>query len=159
MKTLIIYDSAYGNTEKIAQAVAESIRSQVTLVRIGEKDMELLKGVELLIVGSPTQKFQPTEAIKAYLNNLQKRTLNGVMVAAFDTRLDMDTVKNSTFRWMLNTGGFAARKIARKLVKKGGRLIAQPEGFIVLEMEGPLKDGELERAGEWGKKILALVST
>ena len=48
---------------------------------------------------------------------------------------------------------YAAERIAKDLVKKGGRLVAEPEGFIVENKEGPLKQGELERASKWAKEM------
>ena len=49
---------------------------------------------------------------------------------------------------------YAAERIARELTKKGGRLVAEPEGFIVEQKEGPLKQGELERADHWAKAMM-----
>jgi len=49
--------------------------------------------------------------------------------------------------------GYASKPIAYKLEKKGGTLIISPEGFFVKESEGPLKDGDLERAVDWTKLI------
>jgi hypothetical protein len=50
---------------------------------------------------------------------------------------------------MMKTFGYASKPIADSLVKKGATLAAQPEGFYVADSEGPLKDGELERASNW----------
>jgi hypothetical protein len=69
-------------------------------------------------------------------------------VAAFDTRLTW---------WWLRLFGFAAPKIAMTLKKKGGTLIGTPEGFFVTGGEGPLQDGEVERAAAWAREIAALV--
>jgi hypothetical protein len=49
----------------------------------------------------------------------------------------------------------AAERIAKALAKKGGRLVAELEGFIVEQKEGPLKQGELERASNWAKAMRA----
>ena len=54
--------------------------------------------------------------------------------------------------------GYAAEPIADRLQKKGGVLAVPPEAFYVSETEGPLLEGELERAGEWAKQILATLS-
>jgi flavodoxin I len=51
--------------------------------------------------------------------------------------------------------GYAAPKIAKSLIAKGGRQVAPPEGFIVLDKEGPLRDGELERAAAWARDVVA----
>jgi len=65
-------------------------------------------------------------------------------VAAFDTRL--------TTR-LVGIFGYAAARIANSLKRNGGTLIASPEGFFVKGKEGPLKEGELERAARWAKEI------
>jgi hypothetical protein len=56
---------------------------------------------------------------------------------------------------VVHKGGYAAKHIARRLEKAGGSLIVAPEGFYVEGTEGPLKDGEVERAGTWAKRLLA----
>ena len=78
-------------------------------------------------------------------------------VAAFDTRTDMDTL-NGAMRWFgkfLNRLGYAAPKISSSLEAKGGQMVMPPEGFIVKGTEGPLEDGELERAKAWGRQIVS----
>jgi flavodoxin I len=135
MKALVIYDSVYGHTEKIAQAIGEAIGGQV--LQVGEVNPDDLKGFDLLIVGSPTHGGFFTPEIQGLLKALS--ALESVNVAAFDTR-----TKRTIF-------GYAAPRISRSLERNGGNLLAPPEGFLVLGMEGPLKDGELERAAEWAK--------
>jgi flavodoxin len=156
MKTLVIYDSVFGNTEKVARAIAESLglRAPVEVLRPDLVVPEHLAGVDLLVVGSPTRGFRPTEAMAGLLNRLRSKALQGVKVAAFDTRLKADELKSTGLRFLVKTGGYAARRIANKLTKAGGSLIAPPEGFYVEDTEGPLKAGELERASAWGASLL-----
>ena len=72
MKVLIIYDSVYGNTEKIARAVAEAITpfGEVKVLRAGEVKPSELGSIDLLIVGSPTQGGKPTPAIQEFLSKI-----------------------------------------------------------------------------------------
>jgi flavodoxin len=137
MKALVIYDSTYGNTEKIARAIGEAIGGQVRLV--GEVNPANLHGFDLLFIGSPTHGGWFTEGIRDLLK--ASPALEGVSVAVFDTR-----TKKSLF-------GFAAPRISRSLEKNGGKLAAPPEGFIVLGTQGPLLDGELQRAAKWAIDI------
>jgi hypothetical protein len=51
--------------------------------------------------------------------------------------------------------GYAAKPIGKRLQKKGGELAVQPEGFHVGDTEGPLLEGELERAGLWARQVVA----
>ncbi len=133
MNILVLYDSKYGNTEKIAQAIGETIGCQV--VHIGEVNPGTLKGLDLIIIGSPTHGGFPTEDI----HNLSKSNMafHESFVAAFDTR-----TKRTIF-------GYAAPKIAKNFEKNGGKRLVPPEGFFVLGTKGPLADGELERAVHW----------
>ena len=147
MKALIVYDSVYGNTEKIARAIAEAITpsDEVKVLRAGEANPSELASIDLLIVGSPTHAGRPTPAIQDLLNKVPKLSLQGINVAAFDTRIPTKLVR---------VFGYAAGRIANNLKKKGSTLIASPEGFFVTGGQGPLKEGELERAAAWAKGIL-----
>jgi flavodoxin len=153
---LVIYDSVFGNTEKVARAIAESLGSgtAVDILQAGKVNPEQLAGLDLLVVGSPTRGFRPTEAVTELLNGLQAKALNGVKVAAFDTRFKADEIESVGLRFVVKTGGYAAKRIADRMKKAGGDLIAPPEGFYVEDTEGPLKAGELERAAEWARNIL-----
>ncbi len=144
MKTLVVYDSVYGNTEKIAQAIGEAITGEVKVLRVGEVNIPELETFDLLVVGSPTHGGRPTEAMRDLLHELPAAALKGTSVAAFDTRL------TSRFARIF---GYAAGRIAGSLEKHGGALIGSPEGFFVKGTEGPLKDGELDRAADWGRQI------
>jgi flavodoxin I len=142
METLVIYDSTWGNTEKIAQAVGQAIGAKVR--RVGQVSPSDLKGFDLVVVGSPTLGGRPTEAIQALLKAVGS-ALRGVNVAAFDTRL--------TSRWV-RIFSYAAPRMAGSLKEVGATLRGSPEGFFVLGKEGPLKEGELERAALWAKEMV-----
>jgi flavodoxin len=159
MKALVIYDSFFGNTEKIARAVAEGLAqsAEVNAIRVAELPADHLAGVELLVVGSPTRGFNPSPLIKEYLKQLPKGSLQGVRVAAFDTGFSAQKVKeinNFVLNFLVPIFGYAAKPISRQLTGKGGILACDPEGFHVRESEGPLQDGELERAVEWGRRLI-----
>jgi len=159
MKVLIIYDSSFGNTEQIAQAMGHALGSQedVEVLRVGNVKPEQLTGLKLLIVGSPTQGFRPTPAINNLLGRIPMNGLKGVKVAAFDTRISISDIEAPILRFLarLFLFGYAAKPIADRLKKKGGELTIPPEGFYVKGTEGPLKEGELERAADWAKQIMA----
>ena len=144
MKSLIVYDSVYGNTEKIAKSIGDAIAGDVKLLRIGEISHSNLESVDLLIVGSPTHGGRPTPAIQEFLNKVSDSTVRGINVAAFDTRYSTRLVK---------IFGYAAEKISGSLKAKGGTLILPPGGFFVKGRKGPLKEGEIERAARWAKEI------
>ena len=158
MKAMVVYDSIFGNTEQIAQAIGNALGSpkDVEILRVGDVKPEHLTGLDVLIVGSPTRRFRPTSAISNFLKSIPKNGLKGIKVAAFDTRFTMDEIESSIFILpiLVSIFGYAAKPIADKLKKKGGELAIPPEGFFVEGTEGPLKEGELERAADWAKQII-----
>ncbi|RIK37383.1 MAG: hypothetical protein DCC55_24455 [Chloroflexi bacterium] len=156
MNTLVVYDSAYGNTEKVARAIAEAFAPPhaVTVLRAGETNATALESIDLLIVGSPTQGGRPTPAIQEFVNQIPSGALADVNVAAFDTRISAQE-RGIGLRILMRLLGFAAGRIANSLQAKGGRLAAPPEGFIVEDKEGPLREGELERAAGWAVNTMA----
>lgn len=156
MKALVVFDSQYGNTQKIAEAVAIALegKEKVLAIPVGKVKIENILHKDYLIVGSPTQAFRPTRAITQFLKSIPADGLAGIKVAAFDTRMDIKEVDVKILTFFARIFGFAAKSIAGLLVKKGGVLALPPEGFIVNESEGPLKKGEVERAATWARQIL-----
>jgi flavodoxin len=160
MKAMVVYDSAFGNTEKVAQAIGQALGSpeNVEIVRVGNVKSEQLAGLTLLIVGSPTQKFSPLGTITSFLKGMPNNGLKGVKVAAFDTRFpESEIEKVRILAFFVKIFGYAAKPIADRLAKKGGELAVPPEGFYVAGTEGPLLEGEPERAAEWARQIVATV--
>lgn len=147
MKTLVVYDSVHGNTEKIARAIGEAITGDVRVLRVGEVSSPELETFDLLIVGSPTHGGRPTKAIQDFIKKAPVTVFEGTNVAAFDTRIPSRLAR---------IFGYAAGRIARSLKSKGGNLVVPPEGFFVEGTEGPLKEGEVERAAGWAKEIVKI---
>lgn len=158
MKVLIVYDSVFGNTKKIALAIGNSLSSKenVETLRVSDVNPEQLIGLELIIVGSPTRVFKPIKSILNFIDKIPLNGLKGVKVAAFDTRISTPEVNSPLLSIVVKLFGFgyASKPIAYKLKKKGGSLIIRPEGFFVKDYKGLLKDGELERAADWAKLIM-----
>jgi flavodoxin len=155
MKALVIYDSFFGNTEKVAQAIAAALGGppDVEVHRVSEVRMEQLSGLSWLIVGSPTRGFKPSPLIQTFLSNIPADALGSTRVAAFDTRIPLQSMP-----WFLRPiakrAGYADKHIIAALTKKGGELAVPGEGFFVKDSEGPLLEGELERATEWARRLL-----
>ena len=106
MKSLVIYTTMYGNTEKIARAVAQALGAEV--LNVQEAVRQKLQGIELLVVSSPTQAFNMLPAMKTWLKELPDGCLKGMKVAAFDTRLDIKKGKNVILTFMESIFGYAA---------------------------------------------------
>jgi len=149
MKALVVYDSIYGNTEKIAKAIGSVVGGEVRVLRLSEARPSDLASLDLLVVGSPTHSGKQTPSTEEFLSRIPANALKNVRVTSFDTR-------NGTH--LAKLFGYAAGRIAAILEEKGGRLAVPPEGFIVDGKEGPLKKGELERSGLWAKEIVKSLS-
>ncbi len=139
MRTLVIFDSNFGNTQKIAEAIAKELETQA--IPVSKVSTDELKSLDLVIVGSPINAWRPSEKMGKFLANLNKGQLKGIKAAAFDTRVK------------LFIHGDAAKKIAKALENAGAEIIIEPHAFFVKGREGPLFDGEIERASEWAKSI------
>jgi len=157
MRALVVYDSQYGNTEQVAKAIGEGLesRGEVETLHVSQVKPEQLAGLSLLVVGCPTQKFTATGATTRFLKGIPKDGLKGVKVAAFDTRFPQSKIDEiGILAFLVRLFGYAAEPIANRLQKKGGELAVPPEGFFVADTEGPLLEGELERAAAWAQQVI-----
>ncbi|MFO7742789.1 MAG: flavodoxin family protein [Anaerolineae bacterium] len=148
MRSLVVYYSLFGNTQRIAEVIAERLEEEghVRVVGADQLTTSDLDGVDLVVLGSPTHRMNVPETVRPVLERLPKGALQGASVAAFDTSYKMSALL-SRFT--------AVPKLARRLRKLGGTPLVPPETFHVLGREGPPYDGEIERARAWADSILA----
>lgn len=158
MLTVIVYDSSFGNTKRVAQAIESGLGASgtVRVLSAAEAMVQLSERPDLLLVGGPTQRHRMSPPLRAFLDAMPRGNLGGVAAAAFDTRYRMTALLS----------GSAAGDAAGRLRKAGCRMIAPPESFFMArdvppkgekrrhELEG-LEDGELGRAKEWGRAVSA----
>jgi flavodoxin len=153
MKTLIVCFSKFGNTRRIAQAIAETLKQagDAPVISIDQLAASDFEGVDLVVVGSPTHAFTVPEAVRSALATLPSGILVGKSVAAFDT-----TVRPWPLRLMR-----ASPKLLRQLQKLGGNPLAGPRTFFVktskTQQSGEvdlLLEGEIEQARQWAGEIL-----
>jgi flavodoxin len=152
MKTIIIYDSLYGNTHKVAETIGSVLSGKVSVLPISTVTVSDIIKVDLLIVGSPVHGGRPTPAVETFIKNLPANYLKGVKAAAFDTRFAIED-HGIGIRILISIIRYAAERIAKSLKTKGATLVAKPEGFIVDDKKGPLKKGELERVKKWAEGL------
>ena len=173
MKAVIVFESMFGNTRQVARAIADGIsefgEAQVVCVVDGPPRPD--DEIDLLVVGGPThawsmsrpstRKSAPSYAdkpgqdltlepgaatgpgVREWLAQLPRR---GVDAAAFDTRLDKPPMIT----------GRASKAIGRALTKRGARLVARPQSFLV-DNKNHLLPHELDRARDWGREVAAKV--
>jgi flavodoxin len=141
MKALIIFDSNFGNTKKLAETIAEKFGKDTKVLPVSDFSAKELEGIKLLVVGSPVNAWRPTEKIKRFLEGFSEGQLEGIKAASFDTKM-------KSF-----LAGDASKKISRKLKKAGAEIIVDPQAFIVKGSKGPLFEGEIEKAEKWAALI------
>lgn len=143
MKTIVIYDTQFGNTEEVAKAVAGALGGDVKIQKVKDANPADLSDYDLIVIGSPTQGGRQTMTMKAFLDIVKDGALKGKSAVVFDTRLKTMLVK---------LFGYAAGRIADIIKDKGGEVLLE-EPFYVKSAKGPLLEGELDRAKAWGKKV------
>jgi flavodoxin len=145
MKSLVVYESRFGDTAQAAQAIASALHDGGPAYLRAVQDVVAsdLDGIDLLVVGGPTHAHGVSAALGQWLAHLPEGAVRDLPFAAFDTRYRMSRL----------ISGSAARVIARRLERAGATEVAPPESFFVLASEGPLAEGEIERATAWARGL------
>jgi flavodoxin len=153
--TLVVFDSTFGNTEMVARAVAEvlSLAGPVRTLRVSEVEQGHLEGVTLLVVGSPSHASRMSPGLQAWLARFPPGGLEGVRVAAFDTRLARTRGRNPITRLLARWSRDVAAGVEKRLLVAGGSLAAPAQGFVVRSRTGPLCEGETDRARRWARTL------
>ena len=164
MYALVVFESMFGNTQRIAKAVAQGLASRmdVRVTEVGEAPGVIGGDVAMLVVGGPTHAFgmsrkgtresaaqqaadkslvSPGAGIREWLATVRATHPKVTVAAAFDTRVARPRMPGS-----------AARAAHRRLGKLHFRVMA-PRSFYVMGGQGPLVDGEVERARHWGEQL------
>ncbi len=152
MNSIVIYASHFGNTKQIAEAIASGLRSRgsAQIFAVDEAPQMLPTGIDLVVVGGPTEAHGMTQPMARYFDRLAPDAMAGIAAAAFDTRL----------RWPRWLSGSAGTDISARLRRVGASMIVPAESFIIKGMANTgggktpeLDDGELERATAWAGKL------
>jgi len=151
MRACVIFDTRYGNTEKIAKSFETGLKEagiQTVCVNAKDVPVDSLKQYDLICVGAPTEGFTASKPMKKFLGKLKSIDLSGRYGFAFDTRLD----------WRLS--GSAAKFIEKELNNLGLQIIAPRESAIVFALKetgtitgASLKEGEEKRFEQIGLQI------
>jgi len=163
LRALVVYESMFGNTERLAECVAEGLRlegAEVEVTEVGGAP-STVSDVDLLVVGAPThalslsrpstradavQKGAPESRQRLGLREWLGAGVSespGLSIAVFDTRIDK-------VRRLPTAAGPRAAKIARR---RGFSLLTKPAAFVVEDIKGPLSNHEVERAIGWGQLV------
>jgi hypothetical protein len=164
-RALVVYESMFGNTEKVAGAVARGLQLEgvdTGLVEVGSAAASLPEGLDLLVVGAPTHAFSLSRAstradavrqgapserttlgLREWLDAVRYDASRVPALAVFDTRV-------TKVRWLPKAAGPTAARLGRK---RGLETLEKPVAFLVDDLRGPLVEGELERAVAWGRRL------
>jgi len=149
MKGIVIYDSAYGNTKKVAETITDTLKEsgmEVDLFSIKNIKKLNVKDYNFLILGSPTRFGTMSFGIKFFLGKLKGEEWMNKSFAAFDT----ENPENMEHKeWS------AAEKIAGRLRDKNMSQLLPVFKASVLGLKGTLQEGEIERAKDYAKEIAA----
>lgn len=159
MRTWIVVESMWGNTREIAEAVAEGLGGDVEVLDV-TRAPGLGDDLDLVVIGGPTHAFSmsrpatrqdavrqggapaaQSRGIREWLADQQHP--GPVHVATFDTRVAS----------MHRLPGSAARAAARVVRRRHLGHLVGCENFYVTDVSGPLLDGEVDRAREWGRTL------
>jgi hypothetical protein len=163
MKALVVYESTFGNTEEVAQAIARGLAEHldVGLVEVSTAPPVITEPLDLIVVGAPTHAFSMSwpstregairvgsghgskaVGVREWLGH-QRKGPHTELVAMFDTRV-------GRVSRLPRSAAKGAVKLAHKL---GYATAAKPESFYVGDVTGPLLAGELDRAQAWGERL------
>ncbi|MHA1840034.1 MAG: flavodoxin family protein [Candidatus Ranarchaeia archaeon] len=131
MTAIVIYDTKFGTTQKVAEAIAQILNAD--LLKASDVDVKKLNDYDAMVFGCPTQIWNISGGMRDLFKRMQGKSFTGKTAVAFDTKI------NSRF------AGSAAKKIEGKLRKLGFTLAMSAVSFFVTGQEGPLADGELDK--------------
>jgi hypothetical protein len=156
MHAIVVYESVFGNTASVARAIAEGLGDGVPVYATDQVPPEAAETADLIVAGAPVFGFGlPTERMRATIvdpeADLTHPSLRSWLAtlspghgrsAAFETRI-----------WWSPRG--ATGTIERELSARGYHPLTKAKKFVVGGKEGPLREGELERAKAWGRELRA----
>jgi Flavodoxin len=180
MKITIVYESMFGNTHEVAEAIGDGVRqaqpdAELACVPVTEASPELIKDTDLLVVGGPTHMRGMTSGFSRKIGVSGEDKLEAQGEPAHEMEEDAEgpgvrewfdglpKVKNGGGAAAFDTrlpsrmAGGAARGIGRQLRKHGYQLVTEPEGFVLDDAYGPMRAGEIERAKEWGAQLVRAI--
>jgi menaquinone-dependent protoporphyrinogen IX oxidase len=154
MKGIVVYDTSYGNTKKIAETLAETLKElgiEVDLFYV--KDVKKLNGedYDFLVLGSPTKFGTMSFTIKFFLGKVKSEEWANKSFASFDTENpeNVEQARIQKKEWS------AAEKIAEKLREKKMNQLLPVLKALVLGQKGPLVEGEIDRTKDYARELVA----
>ncbi|MFX0148601.1 MAG: flavodoxin family protein [Candidatus Hodarchaeota archaeon] len=146
MKVLIVYYTKYGNTEKVANLIAEGIISiegnEVVVNNVKDVKLKKENSYDLLLIGSPAHFGKHVGSIKKFINKLPTSQLKVKAYAVFDTYIKTD------FEMAVKKMEEQISEMMPALIKASPGLSIKVEG-----MKGPITEEDLPKCKEFGIKL------
>ena len=159
VKVLVAYDTKYGNTQRVAELIAEGLKAagaEAVVENMKKVNVDEAVGFDAILIGSPNHMGRPTRTFKKFVGKLQKANLKDKTLAAFDTYVGQKDEKE-----IIHPGGGEFQKALRRMEEHlkakfpNLKLIAPGLSIAVGGMKGPILDADLSTCKEFGQKIAA----
>ncbi len=160
MKAVVVYESIWGNTASVARAIAEGLGAGTQALSTSEATRSVLEGADLVVAGAPLMAFSlPTESTRNNLGSYEAKAPRPPDLSSPSMRSWLKTIPQASgrcaafetrFRW---SPGSATKSILRGLERAGRTSADKGQRFIVEGTYGPMREGELERARQWGAEL------
>ncbi len=147
-RVIVVYDSQYGNTERVAETIAEGMRDageiETYLTNVKDVDVDTIANYDAILIGSPNHAGGPTRSIKKFVDGLGNLPVAGKEFAVFDTYMGKDVEK-------------AVTKMEQRINEKAPalKMLAHGLSIRVEKWKGPIVDEELPKCKEFGNAIAA----
>ena len=151
-RVFIVYDTKYGNTKLVAEKIAEGMRElkgiETEVSDVKKVDLKKIDSFDAILIGAPNHFGSPSRTIMKFIDKLGKLKLKAKGVAVFGTFLGKDFE-------------MATKKMEKRLDEKVPTLRLMTSGLSIRvdETKGPITEGELPKAREFGKKIATQLET
>ena len=147
-RVIVVYDSQYGNTEKVAETIVEGMRGageiETYLTNVKDVDVDTIASYDAILLGSPNHAGGPTRSVRKFIDGISNLPLAGKEFAVFDTYMGKDVDK-------------AITKMEQQIREKAPALKMSAHGLSIQveKWKGPIVDGELPKCKEFGTAIAA----
>jgi len=147
MNVLIVYESKYGNTQKVAELISEGMKigegHEISIENVNEIDLSKSNFYDLILIGSPNHMGGPTKTVKKFIDKLSESPLKGKSYAVFDTYMKKDE-------------GKAVKKMETRISKKLPDLRKLSSGLSIKVggMKGPIVEEDIPKCKEFGEQLL-----
>ena len=171
MKAVVVYESMYGNTHLIADAIGRGLsgRGDVVVIPVAQAAPAVVEDADLVVVGGPTHAHgmsRPSTrkaAVEQANDNPIDPAASGPGVREWLERVPATTASSAAFDTRADVApplltGRASKGIAKQLRQHGFGQVVEPESFLV-DKDNHLQPGEEARAEAWGARLATALSS